>query len=507
MRRVLCLYLPWLSLDRLERVDGGSVREPVVVVEEQRGATVVVHANRQAVGLGVRRGMTLAEAGALGPKLAVRRHDAAADRGTLESLAEWASCLSPIVHIEDAHSLFVDVTGCQRLFRGEMNLIRRAVDGLREQGFSAWAALADTPGAAWALAHAHHEGIRVTEPGGTAAALVSLPVWSLRVAHRAVADLAAVGVETVEALLHLPRASLAARFGDGLLLRLDQALGHVVELLTPFRPPPPVTSRTHFEAPIGRGDILCEAVDRLVEKFCGQLTAARSGVRRMGVTFYCDRGGCHTFDVALSQATRSAKRLRSLARARFERFSLPEPVDTVIVWTRQVEPLDDRQHELFDTGEREADGLADLVDRLSVRLGADRVVRPELVSDHQPERAYRYETQKRKNVETQKKDEGIADSSALRTAPGGGRPVRLLVEPVAVTAMAMVPDGPPVRFAWQGRQYEVADSVGPERIETGWWRGRHVQRDYYRVISLCGSGFWLFRDRDSGGWFLHGMFD
>ena len=90
---------------------------------------------------------------------------------------------------------------------------------------------------------------------------------------------------------------------------------------------------------------------------------------------------------------------------------------------------------------------------------------------------------------------------------GLGRPLRLLPRPVEVAAIALGPGGPPVRFRWACRAYEVVESIGPERIETGWWRGQHVQRDYFRVISSCGSGWWLFRDRSSNRWFLHGLFD
>ncbi|UCG17086.1 MAG: DNA polymerase Y family protein, partial [Phycisphaerales bacterium] len=196
-----------------------------MVIAMRRGATVVAQANQVAGGLGARRGMTLAEARALVPQIEAQWHDAAADRQALELLAGWASCLSPIVHIEDANTLLLDVTGCERLFKGESNLMRRAVEGLREQGFTARAALADTPGAAWGLAHAHWDDVLVVEPGRSAAAIAPLPVGSLRVDPQTVSALAAVGVKTIEALLHLPRSSVAARFGDELLRRLDQALG------------------------------------------------------------------------------------------------------------------------------------------------------------------------------------------------------------------------------------------------------------------------------------------
>ena len=73
--------------------------------------------------------------------------------------------------------------------------------------------------------------------------------------------------------------------------------------------------------------------------------------------------------------------------------------------------------------------------------------------------------------------------------------------------MALVPDGPLVKFHWAGADYQIRSLSGPERIETGWWRGADIRRDYYVVTTQLGTRFWLFRRRDDGCWFLHGCFD
>ncbi len=526
--------MPWLKVERLAPDESGPGPEPLVVVEVRNGATVVVQANREAGGLGVRRGMTLAESRALAPNLRTASHDPGADRRALEKLADWASCLSPIVHIEDETTLLLDVTGCERLFQGEPNLVRRAVSGLREQGVTARAALADTAGAAWALAHAHHEEKIIVKPGRVAAAIAPLPVWSLRVDASVAAALRGVGVETVEALLHLPRASVAARFGDGLLRRLDEALGAVPEVLTPFRPVPAVTCSLRFGCATTRLDVLLEAFQRLLEPFCAELAKRGAGVRQVCVTLYDRTGEPRTVNVQASTATRSPRRLRSLGRVRLESLRLPSAVQGMAVWARRIEPLTEWQDEFFDTGRRDTEGLAELVDRLVVRLGPDVVRHAELVSDHQPEKGYRWG--KRENAKTQKHrnearrregtkerrregmegwgEEEIEVRSAAQSGGADGelsrppvRPVRLLRQPAPVAAVAVVPEGPPVQFVWQGQRHEVAQAVGPERIETGWWRGQHVRRDYYHVDSTAGGGFWLFRDRLSGQWFVHGVFD
>ncbi len=485
----------------------------------------VVHVDQAAYDRRIRVGRTLADARALVPELAYFDDDPAADRRQLEALAVWAGCLSPIVHIEGQDTLLVDVTGCERLFNGEGNLLRRAMDGVAAQALAVRGAVADSAGAAWALAHAHPEPGVVSPPGQVAADLVPLPVWSLRIERDVVASLASVGIETVASLLHLPRASLSLRFGEAVLDRLDQALGDLVEVLTPYRPAPVLAERCSFGAATARMDVLREAVGQSLERFCRRLQRRGAGVRQLFGTFYCPDVPCDggtqtrrvTVPVDLSQPTRLASHLQSLLSVVLETLSLPAPADSLMLWTRSVESLDGWQDELFETGTRDAQQLGDFVDRLAMRLGPDRVVRPQPVSDHQPERAFRYVPLVGKTADGSPSRRGHvkAKNGATETAfgeladvvPPGPRPLRLLPRPVRIDAMAVVPEGPPVSFRWEGRGCTVADCAGPERIETGWWRGPHLRRDYYRVLTEEGRRCWLFCQRDTGRWFLHGWFD
>ena len=540
MKRALALYLPFLSTDRLRRrdskplpisdcrlsinrtqpnrqlaIDNWQSSVPIVTIASQGQTVRVVHVNSAAAALRIRPGQTLAEAKAMVPQLGTYDDDPEADRRQLESLAVWAQCLSPVVHIEGDDTLIVDITGCERLFGGQANLLQTAMEGLITQGFTVRGATADTVGAAWALAHAHPEPTVIAESGRTAADLAPLPVWSLRIDDDVVAALASVGVETVGSLLHLPRSSLASRFGEGLLDRLDQALGDLLEVLTPYQPQTVLTSRIHFGAVTADRSVLTEGVHRATERFCEQLARRVAGVRQAFVTFYCPasptseelgrlrtaRTHAVTLEINLSQPTRSAKHLMKLMRVRLDELCLPTAVESLMVWTREIDPLDDWQGELFDTGAEDERKLGDLLDRLAVRLGSSAVVRPRLCSDHQPERAFQYlpivgDGQK-----------PTARSAQTDAAPPGPRPLRLSPNPIEIAAISVVPDGPPIAFRFAGVQHAVADSVGPERIETGWWRGPHVQRDYYRVTTTHGRRYWLFRDRGVGRWFLHGWFD
>ncbi len=487
--------MPYLLTERLARRTDGSAREPIAVVASQAGVIRVTACNVEASRLGVRVGMTSAEAKASVPSLCLEQADAKTDRAALESLAAWADFLSPVVHIEDDRTLLVDITGCQRLFRGERNLMNRAVAGLRDQGFTLRAAIADTPGASLALAWAHPEPVVIADKCQDVALLAPLPVWSLRLDAKTVALLEAVGVASIASLLHLPRASLPSRFGDALLLRLSQVLGETPELLTPFRPPPLIRQAVRFGVATDRFDVLAEAVRRLTASFCAELAQREAGVRRLHVTFHYLCNPPTTIELNLSRATRAPRHIDSLLQTRLSDLCLPGQVEGVTVWTRHVEQVRHRQGHLFGPTGFEDEALTELIDRLRVGLGSDSVVYAQPVADHQPERAYRYV------------EEGKSAIRNPQSAIGLVRPLRLLTKPREVQTMALVPEGPPTWFRWGGVGRSIVHCLGPERIETGWWRGRLVQRDYFRVTTEPGHRFWLFRQRDTRRWFVHGIFD
>ena len=492
----------------------------MVVTVRQASVVRIVAADARALNAGVRPGMTLAEARALMPALVTQAGDPQAEQAALESLAVWADRFSPYVHLEGDHTLLLDMSGSQRLFPDEEALLQRVVDGVGELGYTARAALADTPGAAWALAHTHPADLIVAPPGQTAAALAPLPVAALRINQETVAALQSLGAHTIEAVLHLPRSSLGSRFGDQLLYRLDQALGNEPELLKPFRPQPVLKSSLQIGQPSGRYDILQEALDRVLTSFCEQLEQRVGGVRQVFLTFHRPESRPITVELNVSRATRSVKHLRSLFIAKLDNLHLPRSAAAVVLWTRRVELLDGWQDELFDTGRADAEGLAELIDRLANRLGPQAVVRPHPVSDHQPEHAVEYlpvgdcglqigDFRSRTTVcRTPTGDSsGLHSQFSILNSQFPLRPLRLLPRPVEVPVFALAFEGPPSCFDWKGSREVIADYTGPERLETGWWRGRHTRRDYFRVT--CGSGrqCWLFREHGQGKWFLHGWFD
>jgi len=530
----MCVHLPFLAIEQEVRRNAWPPHRPIVLTERFRSCERVWRCNEAALLAGIRPTMPLTEARAVAPSVMAAPHRPEEDRRVLDALAAWAECLSPVVQPDPPDSLLVDVTGCQPLFRGESNLLRVAVEGIRRQGFSVRGAIADTVGTAWAVAHEGDHGPMVVPPGQSAAALAVLPPRALRLSPRAVDMLDAVGVGKIETLLHLPRSALAARLGEEVARRIDQALGTVPEVIQPHRPPADPVSRIRLAGPTDRLEVIHEAIDRLLGFFCDQLRRRAAGTRRLSCAMYHEDLPPTRIEVRLSRPSRSARHLGDLLRGRLEASPVPAPVFAMAVWCSGPESLDEEQLTLFEaaTGHRNEQAFHDLLDRLSNRLGADGVVRPEFVDDHQPERACRYAPVLATEPAERRSDggtkEGKNDRRSGRTDPRAGgpggwsgtpgsppdvaggpgeRPLRILSRPVEVRVMVLVPDGPPSWFRLGAREHVIVESLGPERIETGWWRGEDIRRDYYIVTSRSGQRFWLFRERSGGRWFLHGSFD
>jgi protein ImuB len=502
------------------------------------GKPRVVACSRAARRLGIKPGMLLAEAEALSLGAALfEPHDPKADREALRRLAHWCQQFTPLAAVEDAEapdSVLLDVTGCGYGFGGLEGLAMEAVAGLRRErifttetrraqrkqtnhlgllrdlrasvvnsSFFCTAALADTVGAAWAIAHHgipwsadDRARVRIVPPGGDEAALRPLPIAALRLPADTVALLHQFDIRRIEQLLALPRRELPCRFGPALLHRLDQALGVVPEIIEPEPQDDPIEASWPFEPPIADARWLDQALTYLLERVLERLKSRRLGVSRMLCSLILASGEPVRIPVGLVRPSATFAHLIDLLRLHLERVHVTAEIAEVSLFVPSVAPLEFQQDEMFE----EALGskpLAPLLERLSSRLGESAVLCPQLEADAQPEYAWRYDH--------------LAASLATRAARVASdaakfRPPHLERRPVAVAVVSVVPGGPPLSFEWKGRSFRIVHAWGPERIETGWWRGDDVRRDYYQVETATGERFWLFRRLPDERWFLHGVF-
>jgi protein ImuB len=261
-----------------------------------------------------------------------------------------------------------------------------------------------------------------------------------------------------------------------------------------------------LEHPIARLDLLEGVLEKMLERLLSDLPAGYGVGRLHGrLSNEGEIPEPTEWEIELCRPSASATHWRKLLHLRLERVRLQAPATRLHLWGGSILRLDQRQEELFPDAQLERlDARVDLLDRLSSRLGRDRVLRPRLVADAQPELACRYEPVAR--VFPKRKSAPSSEPAAWR--PPAPRPLFLQFAPEPLTATSVAPDGPPIRL-WLGRppvESLVARSWGPERIETGWHRGRPIRRDYYRVETTSGQRLWIFRSLDDGRWFLHGWF-
>jgi protein ImuB len=378
-------------------------------------------------------------------------------------------------------------------------------------------AVAETVGAAWAVAHFDGE-----QAGSSSTS--KLPVEALRIANDTTTLLRELGIETIDQLLALPREELASRFGEELLQRLDQLTGQGRELIEPQRGLPALAASHALEEPTGDRSVLMQVLGQLVDQLSRQLAARDEGAVLLMGSLRCTDRQEVPLRIGLLQPSASSRQLLELIELHLETVRLAYEVDRVELRATVVGRLGERQRELF-AGRWPTDPhhLAMLVNRLSSRLGCECVLRAELRKSPVPERRVKWEAAVKKAGERRVGDGKSRRVACSRTAQRSvsmsaphmptslregipPRPLMLYSEPQARKVMCVAPDGPPQCVWMNQRRERVVSCVGPERIETLWWRGPSVRRDYYRVATESGEYLWMFRRLTDGKWFAHGEF-
>lgn len=547
--RVLSLWFPRLGAERLMRLARGVWDMPLAVVAETHNRQVLSSLNGQAIAAGLRVGQPLRDAHAMCPGLITRTQDNEAEAAFLTVLRRWAGKFSPWVAEQAPGGLVIDLTGCAHLFGGEESLLQVVQDDCADLGLSVQAGIADTLGAAWALARysgqvvtsdrsgdAIDQEARATRsragkrrhwtrggsapgvtlpplagtgciapPGQSYSALSPLPIAALRLDADTAAQLSRLGLRRIGDLLGQPRAGLARRFGRGLVLRLDQAMGSAPEPISPARPPDHFAVRMTLPDPIGLVDDLLAGLDRLLPRLCAHLKKKERGLRSVRLQAFRADQGVQSVEVALARASADPGRIRPLLAMKLDQIDAGYGIDMLRLEALQTEAL----HGRSAVGHLEAGravnarlaantALDDLIGRIGARVGLEAITLLHPASSHIPEK-----TQKTMAAAWSRPDMNWPDA-------GLRRPV-LMWRPEPVSA----PDHPvvPATFRWRGRDLRLACATGPERIAPEWWLDdpdwRSGVRDYWVVTTQSGDRLWLFYGHGntmSSGWFCHGSF-
>lgn len=560
------------------------------------GAQFVVACCETCAARGIHTGMSIAHARALlrpaeAARLLMEEHDPRRDLEALRRLATWALRFAPIVAIDDSvntdagsqgdspagspgssrvrgasreatgdGSLWLDVTGCTRLFRGEDRLLRRLLEGLAARDLCARAAIAPSFGAAWAMARFGASPMTILHEDGRAAseviaeALAPLPVAALRLAREDVEALAHVEVRRIGELLRLPRTELVRRFGPApggtarvgrarkgparkgsargahlprelggetnLLRRIDQALGTVVEPIEPIRIEEPPAAERVFDGPVLDLGTILLCVDQLVDEVAETMRQRGIGARRLVVELRrVDVPPLHvTLDLA--RPTHRRAHLTALLRPRLESINMGFGIESVAVTAPRTARMRSGEtpglvragvaggssshviHAMEDGSEpagpiERADRLrleGELIDVLTARLGAERILAPILVDAHLPERAATL-------VVRGAGAGGKALDGSFVDAP---RPTILFDPPEPAVVDAIDPRGRPLRLRWRDVTASIVGAEGPEHLRGPWWEGSRIvdERDYWRVLDDCDRLLWIFRRGRI--WCVHG---
>lgn len=496
---------------------------PVVVTDTVKNAIRIVALDARARARGVRAGQTLSDARALAPDLECHPADEEGGRALLLTIAAWCERYTPLVALDANpeagrdHGLFIDITGCAHLFGGEAAMIADLEARLGAQGFHVRLCLADTPGAAWAMAR--YGAAHIIAEGAHGEAILPLSLSGLRLEPALVASLGRVGLKTIGCIAHLPRAPLAARFGARLMQRLDQALGRETEAISPIMPVAELSTERRFAEPIAREEDISHVIAALAAGIIEPLERRGLGLRQCRLKLFRVDGHVSGLSVQTARPLRDAKMIALLFEERIaglhDELDMGFGFDLIRLDVVHADPFEGAQTEMM-AGQAGGQGHDALVDRLGARLGLERVQRFVLADTHIPERSFGREPVARLAPGARR-----AGNAALALLPDPAaadavitRPLILFDRPELMQTIAEVPDGPPLKFRWRGVSYEVARAEGPERIACEWWRdGRGARsRDYFRVEDREGHRFWLFRhglygrETDDPAWYMHGLF-
>jgi len=386
-----------------------------------------------------------------------------AGREALEAVAAWMGRYTPRVSLEPPEGLAAEVAGSLRLVGGAGKLAREIRAGLAQLGFEG--ALAFAPAARAALWRAAGGGLPLEQ----------LPVTVLGLAADRLKLLRGLGIRDLGGLLALPREGVARRFGQVLVEGLDQALGRIPEPRRLYVPPARFEARLELPAPVTEAAAALFAVRRLLAGLEGFLAARHGGVRRFTLELAHAKGAATLIEVGLSAPARDAEHFARLLRERLDRQPLVAPAEAVRLSAADIEPLAGRSGGLFREARGDGEDWLRLVERLQARFGQGAVHGLGLHAEHRPELAWKAITP--------------GQRLAAGEVPGPGARPLWLVEPPR--ALKEVEEGGLELLA------------GPERIESGWWDGGEVRRDYF-VARVRDSLVWVYRD--AGGWRLHGIF-
>lgn len=466
-----CVLLPSLALDGALRKQP-PFEQPFALVAGSAQQRRLVAVNPCARSVGLHSGQRLAEAEAVCRNLLTAEHDPRRLQSDLALVAAWAYGYSSEVALAPPRAIVLEVGKSSRLFGPWPNLAARWRAELAALGFQHRITLAPNPRAAKVLAGVQ-DGACVADAGSLRRALASIPVARADLPGAATEALPGMGIHNLGQLLALPRAALQRRCGEPLVAALDRLLGQRPHAFAPWRPADRFEGHVELPFEVTHHATLLFPLKRLLGDLAAYASARDGGIQHFAIRFGHEHAAPTDMAFGLLSPQRDAAALLDVVKLRLERTTLAKPVVALDVVAETLPPFVPASRDLFDARPANAVPWAQLCERLRARLGNTAVHGLAADPDPRPERA--------------SLQDGPATDNATATLPP--RPTWLLARPIPLRGPA---------------PHTVA---GPERLETGWWDGGDIRRDYYVLELANGQRAWGFTTPgERGPFMLHGWF-
>ncbi|MHC8407597.1 Y-family DNA polymerase [Pseudomonas sp. TMB3-21] len=469
--RWVCILFPQLALDAVLR-QRPDPEQPLALLTGPAQRRVLQAVNASARALGLRPGQSMTAAQTLSKGFVTAEYDSAEIEHWQQFLAAWAYRFSSQVSVHYPRAVVFEIESSLGLFGDWPQFEARLRNELGELGFRHRIVAAPNPAAARILANAY-DGLVVPDDRALQHYLGQLPVDRIGLEASVATALTRMGLRTLNQVQALPRQSLARRFEVQVLKHLDTLLGARRLALAFYLPPDRFDVRIELNFDVQSHQALLFPLRRLTGDLSAFLCGRDSGVQRFDL--HLEHAGLAdtVIKVGLLSAERDPAMLFELARGRLEQVQVAAPVRGFRLRAEDLPTFIPQYQELFDDRPQQSLPWEQLRERLRARLGDEAVQGLRFQADHRPECAW----------------QARVDNQRNEVLPGVQRPGWLLTEPLAV------------------HEHSTRILMGPERIESGWWDGGDVRRDYYLIETRTGQQGWAYRAvGENGPLWLHGWF-
>ena len=502
------LYFPRLPLEALGRDAGAASAAPLAVASDGSANASLLAVNEGARAAGIHPGMGLGAACACAPRLEVRGRDSVLETAALQKLALWAGRFTAFVSPAPPAGLLLEIGGSLRLFGG-VDMLRQEIEsGLRELGFQASLGTAPTPAAAWLLARAGFPE-PVLDRSRLPGRLAEVPLACLDLPEPALRDLVAMGVRSFRDAYRLPRDAVSRRVGEALVDIMDRALGKRPETRARYTAPPEFSRRLDFPDEVEEMPPVLAGLRRLLRELTSFLRARSLGVNALELRLLPRVAPALRIPVTLISASRDPEHLLELFEKRLEKATLTRPIAAVGLEVLGFDVQAPRNADLYEVrAAAPRDSLHTLVERLQSRLGRDALWRFALVADHRPERAFSRVPpgDSRTGPKRLPEPRGVDPDSGSKPRPATSESARVPHRPEGPSRPLWLLEAPRRIEPESGCRKRLEISAHFERIESGWWDGEDLRRDYHVARGASGVRYWVYREHGTRDWLIHGIF-